>query len=74
MVAQLMISSVTNEEVNLLKQQIIKLQEEVQNYKTNKNCILKTIKLLEESNNNYREEIESVKRELSNEKEMHHYY
>ena len=34
-----MISSVTNEEVNLLKQQIIKLQEEVQNYKTNKNCI-----------------------------------
>ena len=37
--AQLMISSVTNEEVNLLKQQIIKLQEEVQNYKTNKNCI-----------------------------------
>ena len=29
---------------------------------------MKTIKLLEESNNNYREEIESVKRELSNEK------
>ncbi|KGQ99777.1 hypothetical protein MG5_06260 [Candida albicans P57072] len=66
--AQSMVSSVTNEEVNLLKQQIIKLQEEVQNYKNQQESHLKTIKLLEESNNNYREEIESVKRELSNEK------
>ncbi|CAX40427.1 microtubule-associated protein, putative [Candida dubliniensis CD36] len=61
-------SGASMEEMNLLKQQITKLQEEVQNYKNQQESHLKTIKLLEESNNNYREEIESIKRELSNEK------
>lgn len=61
-------SAASFEEITLLKQQIAGLQEDKKNLQHQQELNLKSINSLEESNKLYQDKIESLKRELDNEK------